>query len=42
MAADEKHVVETMATLPFAKFFDLDIYPTTPPDAADVALRAQS
>jgi muconolactone delta-isomerase len=40
MAADEEHVAETLATLPFNKFFDLDIYPTTPPDAADVSRRA--
>jgi hypothetical protein len=27
MATDEEQVVETLATLPFNKFFDLDIYP---------------
>jgi len=27
MAADEKDAAETLATLPFAKFFDLDFYP---------------
>ena len=29
MATDEEQVVETLATLPFNKFFDLDIYPTS-------------
>jgi muconolactone delta-isomerase len=28
MATDEGQVLETLATLPFAKFFDLDIYQT--------------
>lgn len=40
IAADEKQVAETLATLPFARFFDADIYPTTPPDAAETAHRA--
>jgi muconolactone delta-isomerase len=32
MATDEEQVVETLATLPFHKFFDLDIFSTaTPP-----------
>ena len=39
LAADEAGVRDTMATLPFAQFFDADIYPTTPPDAAEVAHR---
>ncbi|HEY5358031.1 MAG TPA: hypothetical protein VIJ82_10190 [Streptosporangiaceae bacterium] len=42
IAADEEQVVETLATLPFNKFFDLDIYPTSAPDVADAALRTQS
>ena len=31
MATSEEQVVETLATLPFNKFFDLDIYPTSAP-----------
>ena len=42
IAADEKQVVETLATLPFFRFFDVDIYPTTPPDTAEAAQRARS
>jgi hypothetical protein len=42
IAADEKHCAETLATLPFARFFDADVYPTTPPDAAEAAHRARS
>ena len=42
IAADEDQVTETLATLPFARFFDVDIYPTTPPDAAEAAHRARS
>jgi hypothetical protein len=42
IAADEKQVAEIMATLPFARFFDADVYPTTPPDAAEIAHRARS
>ena len=30
MATDEEHVVETLSTLPFNRFFDLDIYSTAP------------
>ena len=30
IAADEKQVAETLATLPFGSFFDVDVYPTTP------------
>jgi muconolactone delta-isomerase len=41
MAADEKQVEETLTTLPLAQFFDVDIYPTTPPDAAEAAHRAR-
>jgi len=35
MAADEKHVGDMLATLPFAKFFDLDIYPIPLPGPID-------
>ena len=42
IAADEKEVAETLATLPFAPFFDTDVYPTAPPDAAEAAHRARS
>jgi muconolactone delta-isomerase len=42
IAADEKQVEDTLATLPLAQFFDVDIYPTTPPDAAESAHRATS
>ena len=41
IAADEKGVAETLATLPFARFFDAEVYPTTPPDAAELAHRAR-
>jgi len=34
MSTTPKQVAETLATLPFARFFDVDMYPTTPPDAA--------
>jgi hypothetical protein len=42
IAADEQQVAETLATLPFARFFEADVYPTTPPDAAEAAHRARS
>ncbi|MEU0877023.1 muconolactone Delta-isomerase family protein [Lentzea sp. NPDC005914] len=42
VAADEAQVAETLATLPFARFFDAEVYPTTPPDPAEVAHRARS
>ncbi|WP_020670948.1 hypothetical protein [Amycolatopsis nigrescens] len=42
IATDEKQVAETLATLPFARFFHVDVYPTTPPDAAEAAHRARS
>jgi muconolactone delta-isomerase len=42
IAADENQVADTLATLPFARFFDADVYPTTPPDAAEAAHRARS
>ena len=41
IAADEEQVAETLATLPFARFFDTDVYPTMPPDAAEAAHRAR-
>ena len=41
IAADEKQVTETLETLPFARFFDAHVYPTTPPDAAELAHRAR-
>jgi hypothetical protein len=40
IAEDEKEAAETMGTLPFARFFDADVYPTVPPDAAELAHRA--
>ncbi|UOZ04960.1 muconolactone Delta-isomerase family protein [Amycolatopsis sp. WQ 127309] len=42
IADDEKQVAETLATLPFARFFDADVYPTAPPDAAEIAYRARA
>ncbi|OXM62689.1 muconolactone Delta-isomerase family protein [Amycolatopsis vastitatis] len=42
VADDEAQVAETLATLPFARFFDADVYPTTPPDPAEIAHRARS
>ena len=42
IAVDEKKMVETLETLPFARFFDVDVYPTTPPDAAEAAHRVRS
>ena len=41
IAADEKEAVETLETLPFARFFTADVYPTAPPDAAELAHRAR-
>ncbi|WP_305789868.1 DUF3303 family protein [Symbioplanes lichenis] len=41
IAADEQEVAATLATLPFARFFDAEVYPTAPPDAAEVAHRAR-
>jgi muconolactone delta-isomerase len=41
IAADEKEVEETLATLPFARFFDVDVFPTAPPDEAETAHRAR-
>jgi muconolactone delta-isomerase len=36
-ASDEKHVMETLATLPFNPFFDVDICPIAVPDEADTS-----
>ncbi|KDN21791.1 hypothetical protein DV20_12740 [Amycolatopsis rifamycinica] len=33
VATDQEQVAETLATLPFARFFDADLYPLAPPDA---------
>ncbi|MFG1607755.1 hypothetical protein [Actinoplanes sp. NPDC049265] len=41
IADDEKQAAETMATLPFAQFFDADVYPTAPPDEDELAHRAR-
>jgi hypothetical protein len=41
VATDEKRVAETLATLPFARFFDADVYPTTPPDPAEATHRTR-
>lgn len=41
-AADEEQAAATLATLPYARFFDADIYPTIPPDPAEIAHRARS
>jgi muconolactone delta-isomerase len=34
-ASDEDHAMETLATLPFNPFFDVDIFPIAPPDEMD-------
>jgi muconolactone delta-isomerase len=39
IATDEKELEETLDTLPFARFFDVEVYPTVPPDAAELAHR---
>jgi muconolactone delta-isomerase len=41
-APDEEQAVTTLATLPFAKFFHLDVYPTAHPTAMEVDLGAKS
>jgi hypothetical protein len=41
IAADEEEAAEMLKTLPFARFFDADVYPTAPPDAAELAHRAR-
>ena len=41
IAADEKEAAETLGTLPFARFFDAEVYPTAPPDAEELAHRAR-
>jgi muconolactone delta-isomerase len=35
-ASDEEHVRETLATLPFHPFFDVDLYPIAVPDRAEL------
>jgi len=40
-AADEEHVMETLATLPFHPFFDVDIYPIAAPDELESGPRAE-
>ncbi len=42
VAADEGAVAATLETLPFRRFFDAEVYPTAPPDAAELAHRARS
>jgi hypothetical protein len=42
IAVDEKQAGETLATLPFARFFEADIYPTMPLDDAKAVHRARS
>ncbi|MFD5513039.1 muconolactone Delta-isomerase family protein [Streptomyces sp. NPDC127051] len=42
IAAGEDQVAQTLATLPLARFFDADVYPTTPPDPAEAAHRMRS
>jgi len=42
IAGSEQEVTETLETLPFARFFEAEIYPTTPPDAAELAHRART
>jgi muconolactone delta-isomerase len=34
-ASDEEHVMETLATLPFNPFFDVDVFPIAALDGAD-------
>jgi hypothetical protein len=41
IAADEKEAARTLETLPFARFFEADVYPTAPPDAEELAHRAR-
>lgn len=41
IAADEEQAAQTLATLPLFRFFDADLYPTTPPDEAEAAHRAR-
>ena len=35
-ASDEEHVMETLTTLPFNPFFDVDIFPIAVPDDSDL------
>jgi muconolactone delta-isomerase len=41
-ASDEEHVMETLATLPFNPFFDVDIYPIAAPDEVDAGPQTES
>ena len=41
-ASDEEHVMETLATLPFNPFFDVDIYPIAAPDDVDAGSHEES
>ncbi len=41
-ASDEEHVMETLATLPFNPFFDIDIYPIAAPDEVDAGPQTES
>jgi len=41
-ASDEEHVMETLASLPFAPYFDVNIYPIAAPDDADAGPRTES
>lgn len=34
-ASDEEHARETLATLPFNPFFDVDVFPIAPPEEMD-------
>ena len=40
-AVDERGAAQTLSSLAFARFFDIDIYPTVLPDAAERAHRAR-
>jgi muconolactone delta-isomerase len=41
-ASDEEHVMETLATLPFNPFFDVDIFPIAVPDVVGADPRTES
>jgi hypothetical protein len=41
-ASDEEHVMETLATLPFNPFFDVDVYPIAAPDEVDAGPQTES
>jgi hypothetical protein len=42
IAADEEHVAEVLATLPFHRFFEADVYPISDPAVANAALQADA